>query len=274
MACGTGLREGAAAPQPLSGRWPVTAEGYDRQFYAGLEGTALPSARRIVPMLLEWVEVHSAVDLGCGDGSWLSVLRERGVEHILGLDGPWVNLSQLKIPPECFRRARMDQPVDPGERFDLALSLEVAEHLPPARAEGFVADLCALAPIVLFSAAVPDQGGTHHVNEQWPSYWVALFEKQGYRPIDAIRPAVWEDPEVHWWYRQNCVLFASPETIEANPSLASAAARTAGVVPALIHPELYRQAVESGRPSLKKWLRQGRAAFGRWLRKRSGQPAA
>jgi SAM-dependent methyltransferase len=252
----------------------VTAEGYDRQFYAGLEGTALPSARRIVPMLLEWVEVHSAVDLGCGDGSWLSVLRERGVEHILGLDGPWVNLSQLKIPPECFRRARMDQPVDPGERFDLALSLEVAEHLPPARAEGFVADLCALAPIVLFSAAVPDQGGTHHVNEQWPSYWVALFEKQGYRPIDAIRPAVWEDPEVHWWYRQNCVLFASPETIEANPSLASAAARTAGVVPALIHPELYRQAVESGRPSLKKWLRQGRAAFGRWLRKRSGQPAA
>ncbi len=241
--------------------------GYDQQFYAELEETALPSARRIVPMLLEWVPVRSAVDLGCGDGSWLSVLREHGVERVLGLDGPWVEPSQLKIPLDSFRRAQIDRPLAPNERFDLALSLEVAEHLPPERADSFVADLCALAPVVLFSAAVPDQGGTHHVNEQWPSYWAALFEKQGYRPIDAIRAAVWDDPEVHWWYRQNCVLFASGEAVAAHASLARLADQTQGALPALIHPELYRQVVRAGQPSLKKWLRQGPAAFARWRRK-------
>jgi hypothetical protein len=47
-------------------------------------------------------------------------------------------------------------------RFDLAVCLEVAEHLPPERAESFIRELCDLAPVVLFSAAIPGQGGTGH----------------------------------------------------------------------------------------------------------------
>lgn len=241
--------------------------GYDHQFYADLEHTALPSARRIVPLLLEWLPVRSVVDVGCGDGSWLSVFRERGV-RVLGLDGPWVDTGQLKIPGDCFRRCRVDRQLGLAERFDLAISLEVAEHLPPERAAGFVAELCAAAPAVLFSAAVPDQGGTHHLNEQWPAYWADHFGAAGFRPVDAIRPRFWEDPAVCWWYRQNCLLFVSPEVLAERPKLAALAAATPAPVPAWIHPELYREVVARSQPSLKKWLRGGPAALARWREKR------
>jgi hypothetical protein len=98
------------------------------------------------------------------------------------------------------------------ERFDLAISVEVAEHLPPSHSGRFVKELVALAPVVLFSAAIPLQGGVDHQNERWQSYWQGLFEREGYRALDVIRPRVWDDPEVTPFYAQNALLYASPDT--------------------------------------------------------------
>lgn len=248
--------------------------GYDHQFYADLEETALPSARHIVPMLRGWLTIDSVVDAGCGDGSWLSVFKEAGASRVLGLDGPWVDEAQLKIPADCFRRRRIDEAlaVEDGP-FDLAMTLEVAEHLPPARAPGFVAELCALAPVVLFSAAIPDQGGEHHVNEQWPRYWADLFADRGFRAIDAIRPAVWEAPDVCWWYKQNCLLFASDRALADNPELARLAEATPATLPSLVHPELYAQAVRHAAPSFGRWLKQGGKAWARSRAKRRAKRA-
>lgn len=248
------------------------SQRYDHQFYADLEETALPSARRIVPMLRDWIAIDSVVDVGCGDGSWLSVFRQEGVGEVLGLDGPWVDVDQLKIPADCFARRSLEETLDLGDRrFDLAMTLEVAEHLPPARAESLVAELTAAAPVVFFSAATPDQGGAHHVNEQWPRYWADLFAGHGYRAIDSIRLAVWEDPAVCWWYKQNCLLFAAEAAIVANPGLRAEADRAPAVPPALIHPELFRQKVRLAEPSLGRWLKQGRRAIRRSLAKRAGR---
>lgn len=86
--------------------------------------------------------------------------------------------------------------------FDLVMSLEVAEHLDAKYAETFVDSLTNFGPVILFSAAVPFQGGEHHVNEQWPSYWEELFAKKGYVAVDAIRKHIWQNPEVEWWYAQ------------------------------------------------------------------------
>jgi hypothetical protein len=94
-------------------------------------------------------------------------------------------------------------------RFDLAVCLEVAEHLPASSAEAFVKFLTGLAPVVLFSAAIPGQGGTNHINEQFLSYWVKLFSQSGYHPLDVIRPIIWNDERVPFWYRQNIILFAN-----------------------------------------------------------------
>src|SRR6185437_3265527 len=94
-----------------------------------------------------------------------------------------------------------------GRRFDLACSLEVAEHLPRERASDFVGLLTRSAPIVLFSAAIPGQGGNHHINEQWQSYWSELFRSRSFQAFDCIRPIVYGNPAVDWWYRQNTIVY-------------------------------------------------------------------
>jgi SAM-dependent methyltransferase len=228
---------------------------YGDSFYRDLDATAAPSARRIVPLLLELAALRSAVDIGCGDGGWLSVLAEHGVSDILGLDGPWVPEARLKIPVASFRRARLDAPLAVERRFDLAISLEVAEHLPPERAADFVRALTALAPLVLFSAAIPGQGGVDHLNEQWPSYWAGLFAGRDFRAIDIVRATVWNDPQVTWWYKQNILLYAAPEALARHPRLAAAAAAAPPEPLPLVHPELFAQARRRAEPGFGRWLK-------------------
>jgi len=151
------------------------------------------------------------VDIGCGTGSWLASFVANGVHDVLGFDGDWVNTAQLKIPVERFVRQDLTSPVAMDRRFDLAMCLEVAEHLPAGRAHSLVRDLTRLASCVLFSAAVPGQGGTNHVNEQFLSYWAEYFEQEGFVPINLIRPLIWADDKVEWWYRQNLIIFADAD---------------------------------------------------------------
>jgi hypothetical protein len=229
--------------------------GYSADFYRLLDATAEVSARRILPLVFEMVEVKSAVDVGCGDGGWLAVARASGVTEILGIEGPWIEAERLKIPAHQFRRARLDEPFGIDQRFDLVLSLEVAEHLPADRAPGFVAELTCLAPVVLFSAAIPGQGGVHHRNEQWPAYWAQLFAMQGYRAIDILRYRIWTDPMVAYWYKQNLLLFAAASVLAENPKLASAALAGPSEPIALVHPDLFRSTLRLAQPRFGRWLK-------------------
>ena len=148
---------------------------YTPQFYDLHQDGARRSARQIIPLVLNWVRANSVVDVGCGTGSWLATVRECGNDDIIGVDGDYVYQSQLEIPRATFVARDLTRPVDLGRSFDLAISLEVAEHLPAPCASTFVASLVKLAPIVLFSAAIPGQGGTDHVNEQWQDYGAICF---------------------------------------------------------------------------------------------------
>jgi SAM-dependent methyltransferase len=228
---------------------------YSDDFHRHLDATAEPSARRVFPLLLPLLRPQSSVDVGCGDGGWLAVARENGVSDVLGIEGPWIDEKRLKIPLSQFRRARLDEPLAIARRFDLALSLEVAEHLPPRRAAGLIAELARLAPVVLFSAAVPGQGGVDHKNEQWPSYWAGLFAREGYRAIDGFRFRLWDDPEIAFWYRQNLLLFASKKALAANPVLATLASLPQGVPTSVVHPELFSRTLRISRPRLGRWLK-------------------
>jgi SAM-dependent methyltransferase len=199
---------------------------YDAEFFAEQRDGSRRSAGIVLPFVLERVPVKSAVDVGCGVGTWLNRLVELGVEDVLGVDGAYARASGLEIPAERFVEHDLAEPLTLPRRFDLALSVEVAEHLPERVAARFVADLCRLAPVVLFSAAIPGQKGPGHVNEQWPAYWVAHFERQGYRVTDGLRPRLWDDERVDWWYAQNLLLFATPEAIAASPLLTADRAAT------------------------------------------------
>lgn len=181
---------------------------YSAVFYRQRRQSVRTSARLVLPLILDLLRPQSLVDVGCGTGAWLAMASELGVPETLGMDGPWVSRSALEIPVRRFRETDFTQAHwVPNRRFDLAMSLEVAEHLPPDCAGSFIEGLCTLAPVVLFSAAVPRQGGLFHVNEQWPAYWIDRFAKQGYELVDVIRGRIWREKRIPVWYRQNILLF-------------------------------------------------------------------
>ena len=186
----------------------------DREEYA--------SARVVMARVLGLTGARSVVDVGCGSGAWTQACRDLGVPEVVGIDGSGV-------PPDR-RRGRevvehdLARPLDLGRRFSLAICVDVGEHLAPQRAAGLVAELTALAPIVLFSAAVPGQARTPHANDRWPEYWVALFEAHGWTCRDAIRPWVRTNEDVAWWHRQTAYLAVGPATEAAYTSFPRLAA--------------------------------------------------
>lgn len=197
---------------------------YGERFYKNQSGGSLRSAEIIVPIILNVLRPRSVVDVGCGTGGWLSVFSRHGVE-ICGIDGQHVPLDQLQIPSDRFIARDLEEPLRglfDNDAFDLAVSLEVAEHLLPSRAESFVEDLTTLAPIVLFSAAVPHQGGTRHLNEQWQTYWAEKFSALGYATIDFVRDLVWTREDVEPWYQQNLLIYVRRDLLQYYPELKAA----------------------------------------------------
>lgn len=182
------------------------SDAYDAKFYRELQSTG-DSAREILPIVIEVLHPSSMVDIGCGAGYWLAEAMQLGIADVLGVEGEWINRTRIAVPREKLRIHDLTKPLDLGRKFDLALSLEVAEHLPADSARPFVKALSEAADRVLFSAAIPGQGGRRHLNEQWPGYWAALFDELGYECYDLIRRRVWENPRVLWYYAQNCLLY-------------------------------------------------------------------
>lgn len=212
---------------------------YTNDFYEEQRDGSRRSAEQIVPLVLELIRPRRVVDVGCGVGTWLSVVSEQGVTDVLGIDGDYINRQLLMIPERQFRPANLAQPLQVNEQFDLVLSLEVAEHLPSECAALFVESLTQLGPIVLFSAAVPFQGGTHHINEQWPDYWAEHFRARGYVAIDYIRKRVWQNQAVSVEYAQNTLLFARRDYVAGHAVLEREFAATNQQQLSIIHPRAY-----------------------------------
>lgn len=184
---------------------------YDDRFYDWVNQTARSSARFVLPLARDAARPASVVDVGCGEGAWLDEWRRLGVGDVSGVDGDYVSRERLLIPAERFIPADLSRGFAAARRFDLAQSLEVAEHLPPTSSETFIDSLCGLSDVVLFSAAQPGQGGEGHVNERALSVWAHAFARRGYDAYDAIRPALERESRVSPWYRFNTVIYANAQ---------------------------------------------------------------
>jgi SAM-dependent methyltransferase len=229
---------------------------YKPAFFSALNASWSRSAEVVVPLIIDLINPRSVIDIGCGTGSWLAVIKTHHIDDVLGVDGPWVPDKSLRIPKSCFLARDLTKPIDIERRFDLAISLEVAEHLDRDCARSFVDTLVKLSPVVLFSAAIPYQGGTHHVNEQWPDYWAELFGEHGYVAIDCIREKIWKNEEVDWFHAQNMFVFADRQQLVTNPKLQQAFERTKISQLCLVHPKKYLELnVDPGGVSLKYVLR-------------------
>jgi SAM-dependent methyltransferase len=202
---------------------------YTPAFFDDLAHDTKESAHAVVPVVNELLQPASVLDVGCGVGTWLAEWNKAGVPDLVGIDGDYVSKASLQVRRDRFVSADLRKPFSLGRRFDLVQSLEVAEHLDEACADTFVESLASHGDTVLFSAAIPGQGGTHHVNEQWPSYWSEKFARAGYTVYDVIRPQIWTDPRIKVFYRQNILLFARGRSFD-------------GAVTRLdvVHPELWQ----------------------------------
>lgn len=244
------------------------AHPYTPNYYQRIGNWAENSAKEIVPVALELARIQSVVDVGCGDGTWLNVFRQNGIEDFLGIDGDYVEQASLRIPAEKFLPFDLKQPLRLERTFDLVVSLEVAEHLPPECADTFVDSLTRLGPLVLFSAAVQNQGGKQHVNEQWQDYWAERFQQRGYVVIDGIRRRIWNNPNVRWWYAQNILLYARPEVLAANPTLETEARKTDASWLSFVHPQAFLEAVDVERISVRKSFGVTASVVKSWLSRR------
>jgi SAM-dependent methyltransferase len=222
---------------------------YSRKFFAHMRDGADVSAQALVPIVLAVHPARSVVDVGCGIGMWVKAFAEHGLAAI-GIDGAYVDRAQLAIDPQRFIASDLNRPLDTADlcrrfgnadtgRFDLAMSLEVAEHLEPARADSLVRDLCALSDVVLFGAAVPFQGGAGHVNERWQSWWAQKFADNGYEAYDVLRHDIWARRDIAWWYKQN-TLFYVRRGSAAHARFATRFAASDRTMFDLVHPELFR----------------------------------
>jgi SAM-dependent methyltransferase len=185
----------------------MSSVGYDPKLHDQDARGSLRSARIFLGFLCQLWKPHSVVDFGCGFGTWLLACKELGVERLLGLDGVWIPPEKILDRAIEFQHQDLTKGVCLSESFDLALSLEVAEHLPPDAAEGFVKSIASSADAVVFSAAFVGQPGAGHVNTRPHSYWAARFLAEGYQLFDILRPEFWSDSRVEPWYRQNTFLY-------------------------------------------------------------------
>jgi SAM-dependent methyltransferase len=241
---------------------------------------AIDASSRVLPIVFGLFDVHSVLDVGCGTGAWLATAGQLGAERLTGVDAGWakdwledtdmLDRAGFTFVPHDLRSARR---IDATDRHDLVISLEVAQHLPEWRAPSFVEELCTASTKVLFSSAVPRQFpplDSIMINNQWQSYWAALFRSHDFLPCDVIRPLVWHDEGIADYYRQNTLLYVHRS--EHDTVLQAAAARLEKPLMLLdaVHPTCWMRRSREGLdpPGFRESLRVARAAFVRAIRKR------
>ena len=225
---------------------------YNKGFYQDQASASYRSGVKVLSCLFDIIKKpESIVDIGCGTGSWLAAAHYLGVEDVVGVEGSSSAKEMLMIPDEFWMERNVCEKVELGRKFNLAISLEVAEHLPVESHSTFIGNLTCHSDVILFSAAIPYQGGTGHQSENWPSYWSEHFIRFGFDCFDIIRPVIWNMPGINFWYKQNIMLFVR-QGCAGKIGLDSS--QKTNIPLSLVHPEMYLWAIRrAGGVSLEQY---------------------
>lgn len=181
---------------------------YSDDFYVSMEKGSHSSAQEIVPRLISRYSPQSVVDVGCGTGSFANEFLKLGISEVIGYEGLWMESLPTLLPKPNYRYHDLTESLFSSKEYDLCLCLEVAEHISESYAENLIAILTSMSSVIVFSAAIPMQGGNHHVNEQWPEYWSKLFAARGFILEWDPRQSIWENDRIEACYRQNLLIYS------------------------------------------------------------------
>jgi SAM-dependent methyltransferase len=243
---------------------------YDTNWHDTQGAQTLCSAEKILPYIFQLRPVKSILEVGCGHGHWLKAGLALGVEDVIGIDGDWTDRSKLLFPAERFVSFNLSEKVDLGRKFDLVICLEVGEHLNDHSSDQLVDNIVRHADLVLFGAAIPYQGGYRHINERWPSYWLDKFRSRGYFGFDIVRPKFWTDCAIHYWYRQNTLVYVNGRAkgiVDASEKFRDRICAT-GMPLDVVHPEKYELMASYETIVLKRLLPRLPAAILNTLRRK------
>lgn len=216
---------------------------YTNEYYQKHESGSVYSSKVILEYIDSLLPITSVVDFGCGIGTWLKTAKEIWKCDILGIDQHDYSAYDMCIPCSQYMQFDLRKELELSRRYDLAISVEVGEHIEPKYQSIYLDNLIKHSDIILFSAALPLQGGTGHINEKPCSHWVDLFKSRGYQTIDCIRPFIWNNPAVEVWYRNNTILFASSNAYDRILSVLHPLPPPIDI----IHPDMLRRIIERTR---------------------------
>ncbi len=184
---------------------------YTSNYYKRIGSGSVKSASEVFKELRKHIRFKTIIDIGCGIGEW-----NDGNPNYFGVD---YNIPRKSLMIDTKNYIDIDLEKDDAvrnkilwatgkEKFDLCLCLEVAEHISEERSDILIEMLCNLSDKVLFGAAIPNQGGTGHINEQWQTYWAEKFASNKFYPYKTdIRKAFFNNENVEMWYKNNMILF-------------------------------------------------------------------
>ena len=221
------------------------------------------SAHVVVSLLKLILEVRSVLDVGCGDGRWLACFKSSGVPSIYGVDGEWTDQDHLLIDKEEFTVTDLSKSFDLGKRFDIAISLEVAEHVDAECSALFVENLTKHSDMVLFGAAIPFQAASGTSTSAGNPTGLRYSKLRAINASDPFRSQIWQRRDVSVWYRQNMLVYIKRERSDLISQVEKylRAYHISEMPIDIVHPERYQLIASYSQIAFKPLMRKLPAAF-------------
>lgn len=229
---------------------------YKNKYYQRHRDLTLSSAKKIIQLFPNTFNPKSVLDIGCGTGEWMSLFKTKYPScNLVGIDGHWIKSDDLICKDIDLFNLDLSSDLTSKvfeKKYDLIICLETITDLSEQCGDNLIEKICKSSDICLFSSGTPVQTHTPHKNRQWQSYWRSLFEKNGFKVLDVIRPAIWNDNDVGAWYRQNCFLFVEKSWLKNNLEWEDICSHQKFPLD-IVHPELLPPLIQNMK--LKKWLK-------------------
>jgi hypothetical protein len=171
---------------------------------------SLVSAKYIIDEIFQYFESSTSfIDYGCGLGAWASVFESKGIQKFKCFDHPTLPKEKLLIQnKENFFPMDLEYELPEISKVDFCICIEVLEHFSDTKGRDIINFLTSSSDLILFSAAIPNQKGVGHINEQRHNYWHNIFQSKGFMFYDGFKSELFKhENEIKFFHLQNMFIY-------------------------------------------------------------------